>query len=426
MPTPLPNLSPMAQAVHSLSLEGFVREPRGGFGSHPSWAALRRLGTRLWLDTGDLEAARSLWTDDFSNLTTNNTLVNREVQKGLFDDVIRRCGQVLREASPGIDPQALVYETGFVVNCRTALRLVAAFDATVSVELHPGMANDVETSVEYGRRYFAVCPDRFIIKVPLTPAGYVITRRLSEAGIPVNFTLGFSARQNVLAAAFSRPAYVNVFMGRLNSFVVDNGLGDGRNVGERATVATQRALLQGRARHGWQTLLIGASMRSADQLRDLAGLDVYTIPTAAAQVHRDRWDATPGRLESTLDWDFPVDSEPSGVLETLWSQPPNLARACAAAATVDPTGWTGAEFSIWVRRMGMKNLFHDWSADEAATISADGKIPKWAHWSAALLDGAVALDDLMTASALASFVADQSQLDDRIRRLLEVQGGIGS
>ena len=65
------------------------------FGSSPAWAALRALGTELWLDTGDLEAAASLWTDELSNLTTNNTLVNKEVQKGLFDDVIPRVARAL-------------------------------------------------------------------------------------------------------------------------------------------------------------------------------------------------------------------------------------------------------------------------------------------------------------------------------------------
>src|SRR5437868_5446147 len=82
--------------------------------------ALRALGTRLWLDTGDLDAASKLWSDDFSNLTTNNTLVNKEVQKGIFDDVIRRAGRALRDANGGLSADDLVIEVGFVVNCRTA------------------------------------------------------------------------------------------------------------------------------------------------------------------------------------------------------------------------------------------------------------------------------------------------------------------
>ncbi|HTE21065.1 MAG TPA: transaldolase family protein, partial [Armatimonadota bacterium] len=158
----------VAEAAQALAREGFTPPGELRFGSEPAWAALRELGTLLWLDTGDLDAARKLWTDDFSNLTTNNTLINKEVQKGLFDELIPRAGRELRAADPSLSEDQLVYEVGFVVNCQASLRLVEAFDATVSVELHPGMADDVERSVEYGRRYYAVCPERFIIKVPMT------------------------------------------------------------------------------------------------------------------------------------------------------------------------------------------------------------------------------------------------------------------
>ena len=56
---------------------------RGEFPSSPLWAAVRKTGTALWLDTGDIDAARELWVREFDALTTNNTLLNKEVQKGL-------------------------------------------------------------------------------------------------------------------------------------------------------------------------------------------------------------------------------------------------------------------------------------------------------------------------------------------------------
>src|SRR5262249_51439011 len=139
--------------------------------------------------------------------------------------------------------EALVREVGFVVNCRVALRLVQRFDVPVSVELHPKLAHDVEASVRFGRRYFAVCPERVLIKLPFTAARCLATRQLSRLGLPVNFTLGFSVRENYLAARIARPAYVNVFLGRLNAFVTDNHLGPGENVGEKAALAPQRCLL---------------------------------------------------------------------------------------------------------------------------------------------------------------------------------------
>ena len=51
----------------------------------PFWASLRETGTELWLDTGDIEEAEANWTSEMSALTTNNTLLNNEIQKGIYD-----------------------------------------------------------------------------------------------------------------------------------------------------------------------------------------------------------------------------------------------------------------------------------------------------------------------------------------------------
>jgi transaldolase len=408
----------VAAVSRSLALEGFTPPAERRFGSDAAWAALRALGTRLWLDTGDLDAARKLWTDDFSNLTTNNTLVNKEVQKGIFDDVLRQAARALHDADPSLSEEQRVIEVGFVANCRTALRLVEAFDATVSVELHPAMADDAETSVAYGRRYYAVCPERFIVKVPLTPAGLLAARRLSAEDIPINFTLGFSARQNVLAAAFSRPSYVNVFMGRLNSFVADHGLGDGQNVGEKATMATQVALREGRERRGWSSLLIGASMRAASQIFDLAGLDVFTMPTAAAEEFHQKYHAAPRPLECQVGRKFEVHAEPAAVVDKLWEVEDAIYHVAEKLEREDTGRWTGDDLARFVRDAGLPDFFRDWSAGERQAIQQDGKIPKWDRWKEELLAGRAALDDLMTKAALYSFVTDQAALDQRIRGLL--------
>lgn len=411
----------IADTAAQLAKEGFTPVPGGSrpaAPSHPAWAALRGLGSLLWLDTGDLDAAAKLWTEDFTNLTTNNTLVNKEVQKGLFDEVIPRAGRALREAAPNLSAEDLVTEVGFVVNCHTALRLVEAFDATVSVELHPAMAHDAAKSVEYGRRYFAVCPEKFIVKVPMTAAGFLAAKRLAEDGIPVNYTLGFSARQNVFSADFSRTAFVNVFMGRLNSFVADHGLGDGKNVGEKATMATQVALCEGRENRGWSTLLIGASLRSGKQIADLAGLDVFTMPPAAAEEFIKNYDAAPAPLESRLSAEFPVHAEPQSVLSALWDVPESVYRLGDKLAAQDTSGWVGEDLSTFARDHGCGFLFYPWTADQLAQIQADGKIPSWDRWKDALVAGRVALDELLSVSALQSFVTDQQALDQRIERLL--------
>jgi hypothetical protein len=59
------------------------------------------------------------------------------------------------------------------------------------------------------------------------------------------------------------------------------------------------------------------------------------------------------------------------------------------------------------------NLFHSFSDDDLKKIQDHGKIPDLSAWPES-----VALDDLMTQSALQSFTKDQNALDDRIRSFL--------
>jgi transaldolase len=281
--------------------------------------------------------------------------------------------------------------------------------------------------VAYGLRYYAVCPERFIVKVPMTPAGFLAARALARQQVPINYTLGFSARQNYLAARFSRTAYVNVFMGRLNAFVIDNKLGDGEYVGEKATLASQQVLR--RLGHGGQPVprQIGASMRTGEQIYDLAGLDVFTMPVNAAREFRRAMETNPRPLKSQLEREFTVTLNP-GVdarkvgLNGLWEVPAEVPELADALDAADVDAWTGEEFVAAAREHGAACLFPRWTEGDLAAVAEDGKIPHYERWASRLASGAVGLDALMSISALYSFVADQRQLDDRIRSVLADAG----
>ena len=247
---------------------------------NPLWERLRTLGAELWLDTGNIAEIESLWTQQFTALTTNNTLLNREVQRGTYDSVITRAAEML-EGAADLSEEHRTLEMAFILNVWHALRLVEKFDAYVSVEEHTALAQDVDAAVEYAKRFYAICPERFTVKMPFTPAGLLATRRAVAEGIRINHTLGFSARQNYVIARISRPAFVNVFLGRLNSFIADNGLGSGKYIGEKATLASQRAVTQLRIHNHTPSRQIGASFRDGGQVRDLAGLNHFAADQKA-------------------------------------------------------------------------------------------------------------------------------------------------
>ena len=269
------------EILHGLAFEKIEgASPRNE--SDPLLARLKALGTEVWIDTGELEKAQEIWKDELTALTTNNTLANQVVQSGVMDQVIEDTIQKINQEGLDLSAEEMTLEVGFVINCKIALRLVQAFKVKVSVELHPAVSRSIERTLHFGRRYYKVCPEYFTVKVPLTPEGYLAVRTLRQEGVPINFTLGFSVRQNYLAARLGNPDFVNVFLGRLNQVVMDHKAGTGELVGEKVTLATQRALRS--ARENYKEVgsrLIAASIRSGEQVAFLAGLDVLTIRSKA-------------------------------------------------------------------------------------------------------------------------------------------------
>jgi transaldolase len=207
-------------------------------------------------------------------------------------------------------------------------------------------------------------------------------------------------------------------MGRLAQFLTENKLGDGRNVGEKTTMATQMALLDGRLSRGWSTRLIGASIRDGRQIAELAGLDVFTMPPKAAAEFHATYSPAPQQIENQLGREFEVQSEIPELLEQLWEVPDAIYAAAEALTAQDTSSWSGSELTTFLRDHGAPDLFHQFEPAEVAQIRAKGKIPSWEFWREKLQSGQIALDDLMTISALGSFETDQAVLDQYIRERL--------
>ncbi len=418
----------LAEHVREFVLEGFTPHfdrLAEGFGDDESWRRLRELGGQLWLDTGSLEDAGELWTRQFSALTTNNTLLNREVQKGAYDDVIPAAAHMLSRYD--LSPQELVLEIALILNARHGLRLVERFDAFVSVEEHTDLAGDVDRAVETARRYHAICPERFIVKVPFTPAGLLATRKLSREGVPVNHTLGFAARQNYVMARVAKPRFVNVFLGRLGSFVAANGLGPGTLIGERATLASQAMVTELRRTLGLPTLQIGASFRAPEQVRDLAGIDVMTLPPKVARGFLGLGMA-PEKIVNRTDEDYhpPLneDVDPRAVgLHTLWEIGDELVACVDALESEDLDSFGPDELVNFFAAHGCGDVLVRWTDRQIQISREEGKIPNLGNWRDTLASGIIGLDALMNLAGLNSFAADQAEMDARVRQMLHVPAG---
>jgi len=378
----------------------------------PFWESLHKTGTELWLDTGDMEEAEANWSAGMSALTTNNTLLNNEIQKGIYDVFISEAKSIVRD----LPFEEKVKEIAFIINARHGLRLASKFGGMVSVELHTDTAHDIKAIEYWGKRLHEICPDQFIIKVPYTPEGLIGARRLKDSGVKINFTLEFSARQNVLVTRIARPDYTNVFLGRIGAFMINNKLGDGSGAGEMAVIASQNWVTGLSAKNKWQTKLIAASLRNYNQLELLAGTDVFTIPPKVADAGRK---SLKGRFKSRMHENYKVsmyESAKGAHIGKFWIVDDKvLSLADKLASKVPPSG---AELVRIACEEGCEDMFPVLTREEKTMIAADGKIPVYSRWEKKIKEGKTAPDTLLNLAGLASFTTDQKMLDDRIAGII--------
>ena len=391
-----------------------VNETKVSAGADSFWQGLKNTGTELWLDTGDMEEAEKNWSAEMTALTTNNTLVNKEIQKGIYDAFTEQAVEIVKD----LPAEEQIVEIAFILNARHGIRLAKKFGGFVSVELHTNTAYNFNAIIDYGIRYFSICPDQFIVKVPYTATGLLGARKLRELGVKINFTLEFSARQNAMVAAITKPNYCNVFLGRIGAYIKNNELGSGSGAGERTVISTQHIVTELTRGNKMPTKLIAASLRNYSQLDALAGTDVFTMPTKVAAEGKMNMD---GNFQSKLNEVYPVDLTEEAVAyfpEKLWEVSPKELELVKRLDINLPKNEN--ELIDRVHEAGCGDLFPYLSEKDYRQISDDGKIPNHQRWAQRIANGELAIDTLLNLAGLASFTSDQAALDARIKRIITI------
>jgi transaldolase len=186
---------------------------------------------KLFLDTASIEEIREInrW-GVLGGVTTNPSLVAKEA-----DDPARVWKEILSEVDGPISLE------------------------TTELEVEPMYQQGVE---------LAQMAPNAVVKVPMTPNGLSVGKRLTDEGTKVNVTLVFSPAQAILAAEIG--AYiVSPFLGRLDDVAAD-GMDVLRNICRIYEV------------QGYETNVLAASLRHPMHIVEAAeaGADIATMPFA--------------------------------------------------------------------------------------------------------------------------------------------------
>ena len=252
--------------------------------------------TTIVADTGDIDSIQAFHPTD---CTTNPSLILKAAgmpqYKHLVDEAIE-WGKSHRAVSSEITDRLAI---------NFGAELTKIVPGRVSTEVDADLSFDSRAMIDKARSLIAayaargVGRERILIKLATTWEGIEAARVLQKEGIDCNMTLLFSLAQ-AAAAADAGAFLISPFVGRILDWYK-------AAEGKEYTPETDPGVLSVRQiyayykTHGLETVVMGASFRSAGEIEALAGCDRLTIaPNLLDELSKDQ-----GKLERKLSPEKP-------------------------------------------------------------------------------------------------------------------------
>lgn len=181
----------------------------------------------------------------------------------------------------------------------------------VSTEVDAELSFDVDALLAKGRHFIAeyekrgIGRERILIKLASTWEGFEAARILQKEGIDCNMTLLFSLAQAAVAADVGA-FLISPFVGRILDWH-KKASGKEYSRTEDPGVVSVRNIYAYYKKHGIDTVVMGASFRSTDEVEELAGCDRLTIsPDLLKKLDEDQ-----GTLDRKLSPDMSAADVPA-------------------------------------------------------------------------------------------------------------------
>lgn len=253
---------------------------------------LKASGTVVVADTGDFESIAKYQPQD---ATTNPSLILAAAKipayAKLIDNAVafgKANGKTTAEQVENAVDKLLV-EFGSEI-----LKIVPG---RVSTEVDARLSFDTEATIEKAKKIIGyyesvgISKERVLIKIAATWEGIQAAKVLeAEYGIHCNLTLLFAFSQAV-ACAEAKVTLISPFVGRIRDWFLAQTGEDPTGDADPGVISVKR-IYNYYKKHGYKTIVMGASFRNVEEIECLAGVDYLTI--------------SPGLLEKLLNSNKPV------------------------------------------------------------------------------------------------------------------------
>ncbi|MGY3266166.1 transaldolase [Lysobacter sp. HA35] len=236
--------------------------------------ALRTHST-IVADTGDIDAIARFRPLD---ATTNPSLLLKAAALPAYAPLVESAFAT----AEGADHDARVADASDRLAVAIGGEILKLIPGRVSTEVDARLSFDTDATVAKAHRLVelydaaGIGRDRLLIKIASTWEGIRAAERLEREGIHCNLTLLFSFAQAV-ACAEAGVFLISPFVGRIYDWYIANGSVQPATPQDDPGVQSVTRIWQWYKRHGYDTVVMGASFRNVGQITALAGCDRLTI-----------------------------------------------------------------------------------------------------------------------------------------------------
>lgn len=226
--------------------------------------------TTIVADTGDIEAIAKFKPQD---ATTNPSLIFKAATMPEYAHLVN---------------DAVEYGKGDVEVIMDKLAVNFGAEITkivpgyVSTEVDARLSFETEATIEKARRIIELYKEagidksRILIKIASTWEGIQAAKVLEKEGITCNLTLIFSIAQ-AIAVAEVGGTLISPFVGRIMDWHKKHEGVDGYEPVDDPGVKSVTKIYNYYKKHGYKTIVMGASFRNKGEILELAGCDRLTI-----------------------------------------------------------------------------------------------------------------------------------------------------
>lgn len=236
--------------------------------------------TTIVADTGDIDSIKAHAPTD---ATTNPSLILAASQKPQYRPLIEEALRYSKEHSSSKEAQRQLLMDRLFVNF--GVEILKIVPGRVSTEVDAHLSFDIEGSIRKAHslielyKTYGIPKERILIKLASTWEGAKAAITLEKEGIHCNMTLLFSLPQ-AIACAEAKATLISPFVGRILDWYKKSEGVSGYAPEKDPGVMSVTTIYNYFKKFGYNTQIMGASFRNAEEIIELAGCDLLTISPA--------------------------------------------------------------------------------------------------------------------------------------------------